>query len=113
VFGTLSQRGIDSFIMLTSGGDNSSSEVFAYQAYGNASSYGGYTSAQATAVPLRSFSREGHMRVILIDSATGETAWLGDAKTEGQGMVNVTDSAFQSSLAAEVVEVLADSSHFP
>ncbi len=53
------------------------------------------------------------MRVILIDSATGETAWLGDAKTEGQGMVNVTDSAFQSSLAAEVVEVLADSSHFP
>ncbi len=113
MFGTLSQRGIDSFIMLTSGGDNSSSEVFAYQAYGNASSYGGYTSAQATAVPLRSFSREGHMRVILIDSATGETAWLGDAKTEGQGMVNVTDSAFQSSLAAEVVEVLADSSHFP
>jgi len=112
VFASLSERGIDSLIMLTAGGDYSSSQIFAYQAYGSAYSYGGSTSAQATSIPLRSYYRQSEMRIIVIDSATREVAWIGDAKTEGKGMVNITDSAFQSSLSTEIVRILFESPHF-
>ena len=112
VFASLSERGIESLIMLTAGGDYSSSQVFAYQAYGSGYSYGGSTSAQAISIPLRSYYRQSNMRIIVIDSATREVAWLGDAKTEGQGMVNVTDSAFQASLSTKIVRVLSESPHF-
>ena len=112
VFSTLTERGIESLIMLTAGSDYSSNQVFAYQTYGSVHSYGGSTSAQATTIPLRSYYRQSNMRIIVIDSATQEVAWIGDAKTEGQGMVNVTDSAFQTSLSAEIVRVLSESRHF-
>jgi len=112
IFASLSERGIDSLIMLTAGGDYSSSQIFAYQAYGSAYSHGGSVSAQATSIPLRSYYRESEMRIILIDSATREVAWLGDAKTEGKGMANITDSAFQTSLSSEIVRVLFESPHF-
>jgi hypothetical protein len=112
VFASFSERGIDSLIMLTAGGDYSSSQIFAYQAYGSAYNYGGFTSAQATSIPLRSYYRKSEMRIVVIDSATREVAWIGDAKTEGEGMVNITDNAFQTSLSTEIVRILFESPHF-
>jgi hypothetical protein len=52
------------------------------------------------------------MRVVLVDGVSRETAWLGDAKTEGQGMVNVTDSAFNTSVSNKIVNSLLSSPHF-
>lgn len=112
VFSALKEQSIQSLLVLSAGGDYSSNEVFGYQAYGSASTYGGQTTATSTAVPLRSYSRQSDMRLTLVDAATRETAWLGDAKTEGQGMVNVTDGAFISSIAGETANALAQSPHF-
>lgn len=112
VFLTLNEKDISSILILSSGGGYSSSQVFAYQAYGSAYTHGGQTTASGMAFPISSYYRQSNMRLTLVDVATRATAWLGDAKTEGQGWVNVTDSAFISSIAREAATSLVQSPHF-
>lgn len=112
IFRTLKDQGIQAAIVLLQGGSQSAERTFAYQSFGSASAYGNRVQGQSTSVPMTAFSRAATVRVLLIDGETGETAWLADARTEGQGMVNTTTSAFNSSLSDEVVESLMRSAHF-
>lgn len=112
IFHRLQEQNIGSVVVLLSGGSLSSQRDFAYQSFGSASMNGNRVQGQSTSVPMTAFSRAATMRVLLIDGETGETAWLADARTEGQGMVNTTASAFNSSLSKEVVETLMRSAHF-
>jgi hypothetical protein len=112
VFAVVSDKGFDAILTLTTGGDLSSSQVFGYQSYGSATAYGNQAYGQGSSYALRSYSRQSHMRVVLVDGVSRETAWLGDAKTEGQGMVNVTDSAFNTSVSNKIVNSLLSSPHF-
>ena len=112
VFNELRSQSVGALIVLQSGGDFSSSRNIGYQSYGSASYSGGQVQGQSSSVALTAFSRQSHMRIVVVDSATRETAWLGDATTEGQGAVNVTDSAFLSSLTEKVAQELSSSPHF-
>lgn len=112
IFRTLKDQNIEAAVVLLRGGGHSAERTFAYQSFGSASAYGNRAQGYSTSVPMTAFSRAAHVRVLLIDGETGETAWLADATTEGQGMVNTTASAFNSSLSDEVVETLMESSHF-
>lgn len=112
VFGELQSQGVGALIVLRSGGDYSSSQNIGYQSYGSASVTGSQVQGQSSSVALTAFSRQSHMRIVVVDTGTRETAWLGDAKTEGQGAVNVTDSAFLSSLTKTVAQELSASPHF-
>jgi hypothetical protein len=108
----LANNNIESIIVLSASGDVSSSRVFGSQTYGSASYYGGSASGQATTVGLTAYSRSSRARVVVIDADTTDTAWIGDANTNGQGMINVTDGAFDSSLVSETVETLMATPHF-
>ena len=112
VYEVLQQNGFESILVLSTGGDYSSSEVFGYQSYGSATANSNTAQGQSSTYALRSYSRQSKMRIVLIDSSSGETAWIGDAKTEGKGALSVTDSAFMSSLTSKVVSTLLESSHF-
>ncbi|MDF0750268.1 hypothetical protein NLU14_08500 [Marinobacter sp. 71-i] len=112
VFAELERQGVGALIVLLSGGNYSSSQNIGYQSYGSASVTGNQVQGQSSSVALTAFSRQSHMRIVVVDTGTRETAWLGDAKTEGQGAVNVTDSAFLSSLTKKVVQELSASPHF-
>jgi hypothetical protein len=112
VFDIIREKGFDSILILTAGGDYSSSQVFGYQSYGNATAYGNQAYGQASSYALRSYSRQSNIRAVLVDGASRETAWLGDAKTEGQGMANVTDSAFNFSVSNKITSTLLAISHF-
>lgn len=112
VFRKLQSDGVDSLIVLDPGGSHSSSSTFGYQSIGSASVIGNTVSGGSTTVPMTAFSRQSSMRVILVDTKTRNTAWIGDAKTEGQGLVNTTDSAFMSSLSKEVARALLKSPNF-
>lgn len=112
VFAGMQEKEFDSLIVLSEGGDYSASEVFGYQSYGSGTAYGNSVNVQASSYALRAVSRQSHMRVTLVDAQSRETAWLGDAKTEGRGYANVTDNAFASSLSDQVVNSLLNSPHF-
>ncbi len=112
VFEGLKQKGLQSIVILSAGGDNSSSQVFGYQNYGSATAYGNTAQTQSSSYALRSYSRQSDMRIVLIDASSGDTAWIGDAKTKGQGLINTTDSAFNSSVVGKVVNTLLESPHF-
>lgn len=112
VFRTLQQQGIGSLIILSPGGDYSSSSTFGYQSFGSASVTGNQVSASSSTIPMTAFSRQSHMRILVVDTAAREVAWLGDAKTEGQGLANTTDSAFMSSLSETVARELSATNHF-
>ena len=112
VFRSLQKQGVDSLIILSPGGDYSSSSTFGYQSFGSANAVGGQVSASSSTIPMTAFSRQSHMRILVVDASAREVAWLGDAKTEGQGLANTSDSAFMSSLSQEVARALDSSPHF-
>lgn len=112
VFQELKRQNVGAMIVLLSGGNYSSSQNVGYQTYGSASAHGNQAQGQSTTVAITAFSRRSYMRIVVVDAQTRETAWLGDATTEGQGAVNVTDSAFLSSLTEKVAQELAASPHF-
>lgn len=112
VFKNVQEKGFDSVLILTAGGDYSSSQVFGYQSYGSATAYGNQAYGQSSSYALRAYSRQSYIRATLVDGSSREIAWLGDAKTGGQGMVNVTDSAFNSSVSSKLVSSLLATPHF-
>ncbi|MCZ4284532.1 hypothetical protein O4H29_06755 [Marinobacter salarius] len=112
VFQALQKQGIGSLIILSPSGDYSSSSTFGYQSFGSANAVGGQVSASSSTVPMTAFSRQSHMRILVVDAKAREVAWMGDAKTEGQGLANTTDSAFMSSLSKSVAQELSATPHF-
>ncbi|MFC4259072.1 hypothetical protein ACFOZ5_08535 [Marinobacter lacisalsi] len=112
VFTALNHKDIGALVVLLSGADQSSARNIGYQTFGSANVYGNQVTGQSSSMALTAFSRQAHARIVLVDADTRETAWLGDARTEGSGAVNVTESAFASSLTTEVVRALVESPHF-
>lgn len=112
VFPALQEKGIGALVVLLSGADQSSARDIGSQTFGSANVYGNQVSGQSSSVAITAFSRQAHARIVVVDSATRDTVWLGDARTEGSGAVNVTESAFASSLTKEAVRALMESPHF-
>lgn len=112
VYSTLSQRGIESVLVLTMRGDNAQSHVAFLQSFGTATAYGEYSSAYGTTIPVRQTTRSSRSRAELLDCATRNIAWIGDANTEGRGRFGTSDSKFRGSLAKGTVVTLIRAGHF-
>ena len=112
IYSDLENRKIQSVVIVSAGGDQSASNVFGYQSYGNATAYGNSVQGSASSYAHRSYSRQSRMRVLLLDVDARRTAWIGDANTEGKGLLNVTDKAFDSSLASKIVGTLSETGRF-
>jgi hypothetical protein len=112
VFQELRHQGFESMVVILPAGNFSASQSLGSYKFGSASVMGGQIQGQSSSVALTSFSRQSYVRLILVDAQTRDTAWLGDARTEGSGMVNVTESAFSSSLTDGAAKALMNSPHF-
>jgi hypothetical protein len=122
----IARHGADAILVITMGADRSDSGVIGYQTfssaqatgsatttgtvsvYGNAGTYQGTTNGsasatgQSTTIPIMYFSRAAAGTVVMLDAASGKTAWRGEMQTTGHGMLNVTDDAFTSSESKEI-----------
>lgn len=106
-------EGIETVLVMAGAFDDSSSNTIGYQSFGSATSNGfGTTYGQTTALPMRTFSRTRVVQLKLLDSTTRETVWIGEAITSGQGLANITNGAFNSSLVKQTVTSLLTSNHF-
>lgn len=110
---TLSEMGVEAGILISLAGTASSDDVIGYHSTGSATSYGGYTSARATTIPMRAISRSTGTRVTLQDIKSGETVWIGDARTDAGGFLFVGDKATAASMASKIVNTLKAQGHLP
>lgn len=111
MYAVVNELGLDAALFISVGGSAYSDQVAGYQTYGTAQSYSNSAYGNAVTVPMRSVSRADAARVSLMDLANGNTVWIGDAETGGQGLLNTTDEAIAGALADEIVDTLQDEEH--
>lgn len=115
-------QGIETAVFVTTTSDVDGSRVVGYQNFSNTTgtatgtaqvygntAYGTVNSnstTTGTSVPIVSFSRSSAMNVRVIDVSNGITAWVGDVRTSGQGMLGVSDSVFMSTATSKLAEAL-------
>ena len=107
----LAENHIDGYLLLTYGGGSTQSQQIATLAYGKASVFGNTVSAYGSSTPVMSFSRSDGYSVVLIDTQSYNKAWIGGAETHAQGLANITDDVFMSSLAEKIASELSNSGH--
>lgn len=74
-------------------------------AYWNGAAYGS-ASGQSVSTPLYGYSRVAFGQLGLFDRLTGNVAWRGEIRVQGNGLLNVTDSAFISSATSKIAHEL-------
>ena len=77
-------------------------------AFWSGTSYGSVT-GQSVSTPIYGFSRVAFGQLGLFDRASGNIAWRGEIRVEGQGLLNITDSAFISSVTSKIARELKSS----
>lgn len=107
----LADKSIDGYLLLTYGGGSTQSQQIGTLAYGSASVFGNTVSAYGSSTPVMSFSRSDGYSVVLIDTQSYNKAWIGGAKTQAQGLANITDEVFTNSLAEKIASELAGAGH--
>jgi hypothetical protein len=82
--------------------------------YGNTAFWAGGSqttaSGQTVSTPVYGYSRVAFGQLALFERSSGLIAWRGEVRIEGQGLLNVTDSAFISSATSKVANELKRSS---
>jgi hypothetical protein len=111
MYDVVNRLGLDAALFVSLGGSAYSDQVIGYQTYGTAQSYGNSAYGNTVTVPMRSVSRADAARLSLVDLSNGNTVWLGDAETAGQGLLNTTDEAIAGALADEIINTLQDEEH--
>ncbi len=112
----------DAVLILNKSGDRSASNYIGtnmsstttLNAYASANTYGNTTTANAygqshttgMATPMYVPVRAAAGSLVLVDVATGQNAWVAEYSVSGQGMLNVTDSAFQKATVKRVTSEL-------
>lgn len=107
----LEERDIDGYLLIFIGDGSASSQYIGSQQFGTVDVYGNYATVNTSSSANYSYSRQEGYDLMLIDTETRDKAWVGGARTSGQGLANVTDTAFASSLARSVVEALEKDGH--
>ncbi|MBL1379191.1 hypothetical protein [Zobellella iuensis] len=107
----IQQKGIDGYLIVDYGGNVTREHNFGYVAQGNANVWGNTITAYGSAIPMSTFSRNDGYQVTLFDTATNKKSWVGGASTHAQGLANVTNSVFTSSLAKALAEQLSKAGH--
>lgn len=100
---------IGGYLVVAYGGGGTYSSQVGSMTYGSASVYGNTVTAYGSTVPVTSFSRSDGYSITLVDVSTANKAWIGGAKTQAQGLANITDEVFTSSLADQIAKQLKES----
>lgn len=98
----LADNGTEGYLAVIYGGGGADSEVVGSLSYGTANVFSNTVTAYGSTVPIRSFSRSDGYSVVLVDTSSFRKAWVGGAKTHAQGLANITDEVFTTSLASEL-----------
>jgi hypothetical protein len=81
--------------------------------YGNNAFWNGTTngsaSGQSVSMPVYGYSRVAFGQLGLFDRLTGNIAWIGEIRVEGQGALNTTDDAFINSATSKIATELKTS----
>ena len=107
----LQARNITGFLEVSRSAQAADSVYLGSQTRTTVTTSGNTAQASSQSVPMRMPQRQETLHVRLIDVQTREEAWIGGAQTSGQGMANVTDSAFISSAAQDIVDSLESDGH--
>ena len=107
----LGERQIDGYLLLTYGGGATQSQQIGTMSYGSANVFGNTVSAYGSSTPVMSFSRSDGYGVVLIDTKSYNKAWVGGATTQAQGLANITDEVFTSSLGEQIAAELIKAGH--
>lgn len=99
---------IDAYLIVTYGGSISNSQQIGSISSETANVYGNTITAYSSTVPINSFSRSDGYSIILIDTQSKNKAWVGGAKTQAQGLANITDDVFTTSLSQEIASKLKE-----
>ncbi|NUY56187.1 hypothetical protein HLG76_06330 [Salinivibrio sp. EAGSL] len=102
VVGVLARENIDSVIRVGATRASYKERDAGSLAFLSGSSTANTFNASATSVSMTAFSRVERYYVDVWNVDASEIAMRIDASTKGQGMVNVTDSAFANALASEI-----------
>lgn len=102
----LKENRIGGYLVVIYGGGESQSRQVGTLSYGTANVFANTVTSYGSTVPITSFSRNDDYSIVLIDTKTFKKAWIGGAKTHAQGLVNITDNVFTSSLANEIATKL-------
>ncbi len=111
IISILKDNHIDGYLLLTYGGGSTQSQQIGALTYGSATVFSNTISAYGSSTPVMSFSRSDGYSIVLIDTQTYKKAWVGGAKTQAQGLANITDDVFTDSLAEKVTSVLMEFGH--
>ena len=107
----LKERNVGGYLVILVGDGSTSTNYIGSQQFGTVNVYGNYATTNTNSMPIYSFSRQAGYNSILIDTKTQNKAWVGGSRTSGQGLVNITDDAFASSLASSLVDALRNNGH--
>lgn len=107
----LAENKIDGYLLLTYGGGSTQSQQIGTMTYGSASVFGNTVSAYGSSTPVMSFSRSDGYSAVLIDTQTYNKAWIGGATTHAQGLANITDDVFTTSLGQKIATKLRNAGH--
>ena len=107
----LRSLGVDGYLLIALGGGSFSSQHLGSQSFGTTSVYGNSAATNISSVSAYSYSRREGYDLVLVDTETLLKAWIGGARTTGQGLINVTDEAFAESLGSELADSLRAAGH--
>jgi len=107
----LAENKIDGYLLLSYGGSSTQSQQIGTLSYGSASVFGNTVSAYGSSTPVMSFSRRDGYSAVLIDTQSYNKAWIGGATTHAQGLANITDDVFTTSLGQKIAAELKNAGH--
>ena len=95
---------INGYIVVVYGGGNTIANQIGTITNATANIFQNTISAYSTTIPVTGFSRSDGYSVTLFDVETGGKVLVGGARTSAQGLANITDDVFTSSLASAIVK---------
>lgn len=107
----IKNNNITAYLLVYYNGGGTDTRQIANLSYGSANVYGSSINAYGTSMPVYSFNRRDSYNLVLIDTGTFKKAWVGGASIHAQGMANITDDVFTSSLSEKVASVLKNAGH--
>ena len=102
----LVSNNINGYLIVRYGSSNSSSVNLGSITNTTANIFSDTVTAYSSTVPISAFSRSDGYSLTLIDVKSTNKVLVGEATTQAQGLANITDDVFTSSLAKKIIQKL-------
>lgn len=101
----LAEAGVQE-VMYVAIGDISRSDIVGYNVSGTTINYSASSHTTATAVPMRTFSRNMHISAQIDDMSSGETVWKGSVQRYAQGLLFIGDESMVGNAVEGLIKEL-------